>query len=115
MPICNLLEKTGACNGVFAYKGDYMQKIKIFRMSQYKNPKRVIHPSLRSGFNLSAPLTVWFRGSDFDGQILTLRIFLLLWRSIYNPAGRIPHKMAGLVVARGRSRLSGFFELRIER
>lgn len=36
-------------------------------------------------------------------------IFLLQWRSICNPAGRVPHKMAGSVVAKGRSHLSGFF------
>ena len=42
--ICNLLEKTGVCNGILAYKDYYTQKLIPSKCINEGNPKRVTLP-----------------------------------------------------------------------
>ena len=46
MPICNLLEKTGACNGVFAYNDNYVQNLILSKCLNAESQKRDPTPSL---------------------------------------------------------------------
>ena len=46
MPICNLLEKTGTCNDVFAYNDNYMQNSIPSKCLNAESQKRDPTPSL---------------------------------------------------------------------